>query len=293
MRLIRQGTFETNSSSTHALVIPHEVDEERYNIYDSLDHEYCYGREECRMIDDWDEKLAYVYYVLYNFKDRYDIREKDKGYGSNIKVTDKELSDFKSKVNLAYAEVCEINNNHPYDGDPEPNDIFYIVENCDKLKEIKYNPYRDDPKDVDGINEEERRLCYVLPRYVGREEYSDIYVDHTEDFGENGFINKILDADVEYIKKLIFNKESYITIGGDEYRGYNIKTIGFEYDYKDGDHRMNEKGELPPKEWLDERGCIKDKYWDRYWKEYTLETGEFWNKLREYEKENDVFLKGN
>ena len=56
---------------------------------------------------------------------------------------------------------------------------------------------------------------------------------------------------------------------------------------------MNEKGELPPKEWLDERGCIKDEYWDRYWNEYTLETGEFWNKLREYEKENDVFLKGN
>ena len=181
---------------------------------------------------------------------------------------------------------------HPYDSDPEPNDIFYIVENCDKLKEIKYT-YRDDPKDIDGINEEERRLCYVLPRYVGREEYSNIYVDHTENFGENGFINKILDADVEYIKKLIFNKESYITIGGDEYRGYNIKTIGFEYDYKDGDHRMNEKGELPPKEWLDERGCIKDEYWDRYWDEYTLETGEFWDKLREYEKKNDVFLKGN
>ena len=144
-----------------------------------------------------------------------------------------------------------------------------------------------------GINEEEKRLCYVLPRYVGREEYSNVYVDHTEDFGENGFINKILEANVEYIKKLIFNKESYITIGGDEYRGYNIKTIGFEYDYKEGDHRMNEKGELPPKEWLDERGCIKDEYWDRYWNEYTLETGEFWDKLREYEKENDVFLKGN
>ena len=56
---------------------------------------------------------------------------------------------------------------------------------------------------------------------------------------------------------------------------------------------MNEKGELPPKEWFDDRDCIKDEYWDRYWDEYTLETGEFWNKLREYEKENDVFLKGN
>ena len=46
MKLIRKGTFETNSSSTHALVVPHKVDEENYDLYDSLDHNYCYGREE-------------------------------------------------------------------------------------------------------------------------------------------------------------------------------------------------------------------------------------------------------
>ena len=34
---------------------------------------------------------------------------------------------------------------------------------------------------------------------------------------------------------------------------------------------------------------LRNKYYD----EYTLETGEFWNKLREYEKDNDVYLKGN
>ena len=58
--------------------------------------------------------------------------------------------------------------------------------------------------------------------------------------------------------KLLFNRDSYITIGGDEYRGYNIKTIGFEYDYG---------------------GMFED--------------NEFEEKLREYEKDNDVFLKGN
>ena len=60
MRLIRQGTFETNSSSTHALVIPHKVDEERYDLYESLDSTYGFGRDESRLVDDWDEKLAYV-----------------------------------------------------------------------------------------------------------------------------------------------------------------------------------------------------------------------------------------
>ena len=61
--------------------------------------------------------------------------------------------------------------------------------------------------------------------------------------------------DKEFVKRFIFNIDSYITVGGDEYRGYNIKTIGFEYDYE------NEE--------------------------------DFINKLKEYEKNNDVYLKGN
>ena len=63
-KLVRKGVFETNSSSTHALVIPHKVDEENYNLSDSLDHNYTYGREESRLVDDWDEKLAYLYITI-------------------------------------------------------------------------------------------------------------------------------------------------------------------------------------------------------------------------------------
>ena len=62
-KLIRRSTFETNSSSTHALVVPHKVDEENWNLHDSLDHEYEFGRQESRLVTDWDEKLAYVYNV--------------------------------------------------------------------------------------------------------------------------------------------------------------------------------------------------------------------------------------
>ena len=58
MRKIRYGIFETNSSSTHAIVIPKEVKEDGYDAYDSLDHDYGFGREECRLCDSWDEKLA-------------------------------------------------------------------------------------------------------------------------------------------------------------------------------------------------------------------------------------------
>ena len=39
---VRFGTFETNSSSTHALVIPHKVKDYNYSLSDSLDNNYCY-----------------------------------------------------------------------------------------------------------------------------------------------------------------------------------------------------------------------------------------------------------
>jgi len=259
MKLIRKGTFETNSSSTHALVIPHEVDEENYNLNDSLDHNYAYGREESRLVDDWDEKLAYLYITIRELvgyewsKDQYQI-------------TKDMVNSFKERINKIYNEVYNIVEYKPYKNDPKPNDIFKCI-------------------DTNGEKSEEYD-------FLDRSWFHP-FVDHVGEFADRkDFFDKVFNDD-EFLKRFIFNKDSYITIGGDEYRGYNIKTIGFEYDYKEGDHRMNEKGELPPKEWLDERGCIKDEYWDRYWEEYTFETGEFWDKLREYEKENDVFLKGN
>lgn len=241
MKIIRNNIFETNSSSTHSLVVPHKVEKEDYSLYDSLWHEYDFGRLECRLIDDWDEKLAYVYAILVSMLDY-------KG------VTPVEIMNFKKRINKIYKEIEEDDSiiSKPHYKDLTPDQVFVKID-CDTY------------------------CC----------------VDHAGDLqNQKEFLDKILNDD-EFLKRFIFNKKSYITLGGDEYRGYNIKTIGFEYDYEEGDHRMNEKGELPPKEWLDERGCIKEEYWDRYWNEYTLETGEFWDKLREYEKENDVFLKGN
>ena len=286
MKKIRFGTFETNSSSTHAIVVPHNVDEENYNVYDSLDHEYDFGRQESRLVEHWDEKLAYVYYVLDNFRGRYTVRKTDEGYGCNIKVTSKEINAFKNKVQEAYKEVIKDIKNKPYSNDPTPTDIFNIMDNENEYnkiaRELKYKVAWDKEKKeyVYAINEEKDEyrpltkqenevynLCLKLPELFN---YGSIYVDHTEDFAENGFIEKIINADVEYIKRMIFNKDSYITIGGDEYRGYNIKTIGFQYDYKE-DYVNNGTEECPQYE----------------------DIGEFWDKLKEYEKKNDVFLKGN
>ena len=207
MRRIRYGIFETNSSSTHAIVIPKEVKEDGYDTYDSLDHDYGFGREECRLCDNWDEKLAYAYMLL---KDN-DVAE---------------LDTFKNQV----IEVWEkLFGNKDYT--PNPKDVFNYI-------------------DRDGSNGDLTGKDGFL---ILKERYGN-YVDHAEGLNGTDFIER-LKTDDEFVKRFIFNRDSYITIGGDEYRGYNIKTIGFEYDYE------NEE--------------------------------DFINKLKEYKKNNDVYLKGN
>ena len=184
------------------------------------------------------------------------------------KVTKDTIKKFKDRINKIYKEVEQIVQYKPYDGDPKPNDIFKYIDN-------------------DG----EGKLGDIEFVYIHSWEKPYPYVDHCEDFDTNGFLDRILNDD-EYLKKFIFNNGSYITVGGDEYRGYNIKTIGFQYDY-DSHYYVNSKGEKPPKEWFDKNGRIKDEYWDKYYEEYNIDAGGFWDKLKEYEKNNDVYLKGN
>lgn len=261
MKTVRYGSFETNSSSTHAIVIPKKVEEEDWDMGDSLDHKYDFGREECRLVDHWDEKLAYTYMILKDFEGWADNNRK-------TKVTKDTIKKFKDRINKIYKEVEQIVQYKPYDGDPKPNDIFKYIDN-------------------DG----EGKLGDIEFVYIHSWEKPYPYVDHCEDFDTNGFLDRILNDD-EYLKKFIFNNGSYITVGGDEYRGYNIKTIGFQYDY-DSHYYVNSKGEKPPKEWFDKNGRIKDEYWDKYYEEYNIDAGGFWDKLKEYEKNNDVYLKGN
>lgn len=244
MKKIRYGAFETNSSSTHAIVIPKEVDEKEYSIYDSFDHNYGFGREECRLCDNWDEKLAYVYILMENDSKE----EKDK---------------FKSRVMDVWEELSE------EEYSPTPLDVFNYI----------------DRDGCDGNLTGNDNFLILMVR-------SGNYVDQTCDLLVSDFIDR-LKTDDEFLKRFIFNRESYITVGGDEYRGYNIKTIGFEYDYKIKGHYLNDEGEEPPQDWFDENDRIKEEYWDRYNEEYTNINSDFWIKLKEYEKENDVYLKGN
>ena len=207
MKTIRYNTFETNSSSTHAIVVPKQVDSEKYDLYDSLDHDYAFGREESRLCDSWDEKLAYTYMMLID---------------NNVDG----LDTFKNQVIEIWKELFNNTN-----CTPTPDNVFDYI----------------DRDRSDGNLTGEDGFLILKERYGN-------FIDHSCNLIDRNIINR-LKNDKEFIKRFIFNRDSYITIGGDEFRGYNIKTIGFEYDYENED--------------------------------------DFWNKLEEYKKNHDVYLKGN
>ena len=247
MKTIRCGSFETNSSSTHAIVVPKQVDIQEYSLYDSLDHNYGFGREECRLCCAWDEKLAYIYIALKEIGDK------------------NQLNDFKDVVTAAYITIT-----HELEdvADFTPQQLFDYL----------------DRDGIDGNITQEDTFLTLTERYGN-------FVDHSYLLKDTGLIERLLN-DFDFLKRFIFNNQSYITICGDEYRGYNIKTIGFEYDYTEY-YCVNKNGEKPPKDWYDEQGRIKSDYWDKYYEEYNIDAGGFWDKLKEYEKDNDVYLKGN
>lgn len=204
MRIIRNNVFETNSSSTHALVIPKE--NTKYGLETSWNTDYEFDRES-GFYNQWDKKTAYAYMaVKYHYEDNDDY--------INI------IANFKKNINEMYKKL---------------------------KKELKLKEVRLEPDNIFDIIDKEDGFSYIDHGYRIPEE----------------FVNKLVE-DEEFLKRFVFDREAYISTGGDEYRGFYIKTIGFEYDFE-GD-------------W-DETECSS--------------YGEFWKRLRDYEETHEVYFKGN
>lgn len=299
MKIIRDSVFETNSSSTHAIVIPHKVHDDNYSLNDSLNHEYQFERGAYTLVSEWDEKLAYVYYVL---EDQFSwLKDKDSEEACSYRkviVTENDLQIFRDKINRIYNKLKKKYKVYSHRG-LTPDDIFNLIR-VERVKSDNWSFIKEENKAEEIVNKTFskdvlERLESIFPSCMSSSRYpDDVYVDHTEDFDTNGFIEKVLNADENFLKRFIFNKDSYITVGSDEYSGYYIKTIGFQYDYCEEDFpqdNYNEAGEKCP-----DRDQFKD--FDEWWKvqeNYPVikDNGGFWDKLSEYEKDNDVFLKGN
>ena len=185
---IRKGIFETNSSSTHAICVskekPNIEDVSIYGPYQFEERPYCFSRCESRLVDDFWDKLAYVYITVYTLSNE----------------SDSVISGFEKSVEHISEKYYTDDKYHPY--------------NTKKLHDF-----------LKSIEKE------IIKGHA--------FVDHTE--GLRGEFYERLINDQGFLERLLFNDESYITIGGDEYRGYNIKTIGFEYDYHYPDDTFEKK----------------------------------------------------
>lgn len=237
MRQVRKSLFETNSSSTHAVVVTKEMQYET-DYKEFFSHEgYCFGRCESHIVDTLCNKLAYVYIAvsgLIHWKEN-EVIERHPGYTKE---------DF---INT----VIEIS--RKYFENPEEEWMKRTAFNEDNLKHF-FTELDDKIKSYDA------------------------YVDHIEDFVDNGFFERII-TDKEFLERLLFDEDSYITVGGDEYRGYNLKKVGFEHDYED---KYNPEFER--------------KYEDNWpvWTDPTeMYTGEFWDKVKALRKDYDIYFKGN
>jgi hypothetical protein len=245
---IRKRLFETNSSSTHALVVSLEKDyKPTWNDVSSGWQEYNFefGRETYRLLDGWDDKLAYIYIVLL------EIAADPKVVAPAV-----DLEKFKARVNRIYAEVIASLPERGWSSSNEvPDHIFQVLEFLHDRASGKI-PDTSEPKFDFNTNLFREALKHTWNAYVDHSEYFMIVEGEDRRYTPPciGILEKLQDDD-DYLKSFLFSDESYITIGGDEYRGYNLKTLGFEHDYR------------------------REEDWEK--------------RVSEYEKTHDVYFKGN
>ena len=246
---IRSRLFETNSSSSHAIVVSLEKDYEITwsDLYSSWEeYNFEFGRETYRLLDNWDYKLAYIYIILLEIDS-----------DPKIIFPEVDLEKFKTKVNKIYNEIISKLPQRAWSSNNEiiPDHIFQVLEflnnrNLGKIPDTTIPKFSFDT----SLFEESLKHSWSA------------YIDHTEYFmafdgGDRRYsppcakLLEKLQSDDEYLKLFLFSEDSYITIGGDEYRGYNLKTLGFEEDYRE------------KKDWEE--------------------------RVKEYEKTHDVYFKGN
>ena len=218
MITLRHSLFETNSSSTHALVVPkdeiftYDLDSSSWD----WDYNYCFDRQDYRILQSWDQKLAYLYIVLLEI-----------GQYCDVVSPIPDLPKFKLEVSEMYFKLCRENDYELNEDDTLPEHIFRVIDFLNGSK-------NEDEKEK-LLSELPWQFEYVIQGGCVDVNHPEPFIIFSDDDTRERkpcfeFLKKCLD-DPKYLEKFLFNDKSYITIGGDEYRGYNLKTIGFEYDY--------------------------------------------------------------
>ena len=208
-RHVRHGAFETNSSSTHTIAIAkHLTDDNRehrigkYYLYDEWEPgEFEFGRIP-KIENSIGKRIAYAVLVFLDYpKDVVPVEERKSFYGRIYDIMDRNLPDEPESK---------------YD-DPKSEVIFRVK------KLIQFCEWA---------------CCHWhdgwTPTYTMENEI--ISHDHFAYVDHSGCAKKFYDritTDDSALERFIMAKNSFAYAGGDEYNGYYMPRVGFEYDYDD------------------------------------------------------------
>lgn len=227
MKKVRNKVFETNSSSSHSLVISKEsiiIDK------DSSDYEIA------------DKYFGDCYDLFYAIDTSWDWREYKNDYNKALKEIKKE--DPKGYTWIFYPEL---NEKFEFDfsrGKPRIYDDFihktaFILAVNRYREDDELNPF------IEKVTEKAEEHLKECNNYDRANALTEIFLKWL--FKNEEFINETLTSecsnynnilsdilrDDDLIEKFIFNSKSYIALGGDEYLGSYLKLVGSTHEYYD------------------------------------------------------------
>ena len=206
---VRKSVFETNSSTCHTIAIPKRRTEKEevtlFDIYPEYGESYCFGRGLLRFVDRVGERIAYSYMaILYKLYHEACMEIKKSQRGNQKVLSDMVLEKAKIWKDRILGWMEE------YAENPKKNSHKKeIIDTVQKMLVFLEAQVLDIPTSIDMFGKH-------------------AFIEHPEEL--YGFVEDI-EKVPELLMKFIFDPESYATVCGDEWQGYYVRRVGFEYDY--------------------------------------------------------------
>lgn len=247
MRKVRNNTFETNSSSTHAIVMCKDKINHKDNYisnsskYIEVDYDWFEDEEtketvrlDSPSVRDTDETEYGIYFERTEYSELSNPIDKilfiyamlDRLMPNARKVA------FKKNVIKSFNYIKDNNLSKIYDEDLDERFLNKLFRMMDDMLNEKYyrGMYYLDEIDKKNLDTEQDTFWSLGTR---KKKTNDLKVELGGDFKDLDGIKTEFRKMLTYenTMNLIWNSNSYISLGGDEYHGFFIKRVGFEYDY--------------------------------------------------------------
>jgi hypothetical protein len=198
---VRKSVFETNSSTCHTIAIPkRQIEKEEvtfFDIYPEYGESYCFERGLLRFVDRVGERIAYSYMAIL-YKLYHDTcMEIPESQWKQVNFSDIVLEKVKIWKDRILGWMEEYAENQE------------IIDTVQKMLMFLEAQVLDIPTSIDMFG---KRAS----------------IDHPEELYK--FVEDVKKTP-ELLEKFIFDPDSYATVCGDEWQGYYVRRVGFEYDY--------------------------------------------------------------